>query len=254
MLSNAEKERIGKKPFPGAGYMLSLRVRNKEVLMPRLFPLFLVLVSAAFGDILFQDDFDDGNADGWHEISMIHYDVIEGEYQMYGGYAENHGISFNGDDSGYMSTPDYSATCVITPEVGVFFGMMCRFVEDSDYKIMLVINDLNQSLTLYRWHSAGLTLLDQAAFPVQMNQQYRLRYEVSSDTFRGKAWIGEAGDEPAQWMVSCTDTMSSAGSVALFCAGISADVSLSCFFDDVVVCDPLSSLSSFTWAAIKSHP
>ncbi len=213
--------------------------------------LTLLCISAVSGGILFQDDFNDGNADGWHEISMINYDVIEGMYRMYGGYAENHGISFNGDDSGFMSTPDYSAVCRIVPETGVFFGMMCRFIEDSDYKIMLVLSYQHQALRLYRWGSTGLNILDQTAFSVQMNHQYRIRYEVTGDIFRGKAWTGEPWEEPDLWMVSCTDTLSSAGSVALFCAGLT-DVSLSCLFDDVIISDTVSSLTPHTWSDIKS--
>lgn len=217
-----------------------------------LLPLYL-LMSALFGGVLFQDDFNDGNADGWHEVSMVSYDVVEGMYRMYGGYEENHGIAFNGDDDGYMSTPDHSASCRIIPETGVFFGMMCRFSEDTDYRIMLVLSHLHQQLRLYRWGAFGLDLVGSAPFTVELYEEYWLRYEVQGSSFRGRAWTGGASAEPQDWMIDAQDTLSIAGSVALFVAGLPYDrVSLSCRFDDVVVSEPPLPAEASTWAFIKA--
>jgi hypothetical protein len=205
--------------------------------------------------VLFQDDFDDGDAQGWHEISMVNYDVVDGMYRMYGGYEENHGITFNGDDNGYMSTADYSTTCMIVPETGSFFGMMMRFSEANQHNIMIVLSDLHQDLRIYSWHLYGITLLDSESFPVEMNQQYWMRFEVLGDVFRGRAWTGGPGQEPDQWMVSAVDSLSLPGSVALFCAGLPyGKVSLSCRFDDVTVSVPVSEFSQGTWGSIKRTP
>jgi hypothetical protein len=209
----------------------------------------LLLAGVCPADVLFEDDFDDGDASGWHEISMVEYDVIEGMYRMYGGYEQNHGISFNGDLEGTMSVPDYSAVCTVLPETGTFFGMMVRFREDAAANIMLVLSLPQQTVVLYRWNWTGITLLDQAPFEVLQGTEYRIRFETVGEVFRGKAWTGE--EEPAEWMVSASDTLAAPGSVALFCAGIS-DVSLSCLFDDVVVTGSPSPLESVSWGAVKA--
>lgn len=212
-----------------------------------------VLCLAAFGGVLLQDDFDDGNADGWHEISMVNYDVVQGMYRMYGGYEENHGISFNGDDSGYMSTPDYSAVCRMIPETGVFFGMMCRFSEDSDYNIMIILSHQHQRLMIFKWDWYGIYVLDDVPFSVQLFQEYWLRCEVQGDVFRGRAWTGGLSAEPTDWMVQAADSLSVPGSIALFCVGLPYDlVSLSCRFDDVTVTDVSSVLTGMTWAGVKT--
>jgi len=209
----------------------------------------LALAATGSGGVLFQDDFDDGDADGWHEASMCGFDVIEGMYRMYGGYEENHGISFNGDMAGYMSTPDYSTSVLVLPETGTFFGMMARFRLENPYNIMLVLDLPQQRLRLLRWNWSGITLLDQTDFTVEPWTAYMVRLEVAGSTFSGRAWTGP--DEPAFWMVSASDTLSSAGSLALFCAGVS-DASLSCMFDDVVISQVPSALESRTWGFIKS--
>jgi len=203
----------------------------------------------AWADVLLQDDFDDGDALGWHEASLVEFDVVDGMYRMYGGYEQNHGISFNGDLDGYMSVPDYSAVCLILPETGTFFGMMARFSQDVGANVMLVASLPHQALMLYRWNWTGITLLDQAAFEVAPGNAFRMRFEVSGTTFSGRAWTG--GTEPGVWMVSASDTLSGPGSLALFCAGLS-DVSLCCLFDDVEVCGPPAALEGSTWGALKA--
>ena len=201
--------------------------------------------------VFFYDDFDDGTADGWHEISIVEYDVVDGMYRMYGGYEENHGISFNGDSAGYMSIPDYSARSLVLPETGTFFGMMVRFREDAPYNLMLVLGEPHQSLRLYRWHWVSIELLDSEPFDVHTGEEYWMRFETCGQDYRGRVWTGGPENEPDWWMVSAVDTLSSPGSVALFCAGL-ADVSLDCRFDDVEVTDVSQVFSPATWASVKT--
>lgn len=217
-----------------------------------ILPVLMLLLCLSYDNILFQDDFDDGDAEGWHEVSMVKYDVVDGMYRMYGGYEENHGITFNGDLEGFMSTPDYTAVSRVVPEVGVFFGLMCRYSETADYRIMLVLSYEHQKLRLYRWGASGLSVLDDVPFRVELYHEYYVKCRVEGEYFRGKAWTGNPSDEPGEWMVEARDTLSSAGSLALFCAGIPyGRVSLSCRFDDVVVTGNSSSLRHDTWAGIK---
>jgi hypothetical protein len=220
--------------------------------------IFIAVLSYAaesYGTTYFSDDFDDGNADGWVEISMIEYEVVDGMYYFHGGYQENHGISFNGDNLGFMSVPDYSASCRVILETGYFIGMLIRFREDVDYNLMLLLCPPEQKLRLYRWYWSGTILLDQVSFPVNYDEEYWLRFEVEDDLFRGKAWSGDPGDEPSSWMVSTQDSsVTWPGSLGLFCVGINSrgKASLSGRFDDVTVTDPIQSiLSSGTWACLK---
>jgi len=219
--------------------------------MHQILLLLLLIPALSVSATLFYDDFNDGTADGWHEISMVEYEVVDGMYWMHGGYEENHGISFNGDAAGFMSVPDYSATCLVLPETGTFFGMMIRFREDTPYNLMLVLSEPHQSLRLYRWHWTTIEILDHQPFEVNLGQEYRIRFEVSGTDYRGRAWTDDSADEPDWWMVSATDSLSAPGSVALFCAGLS-DASLSCLFDDVDVTGIPEGFNTATWAVLKT--
>jgi hypothetical protein len=218
--------------------------------------LVLLLPCTGMTDVLFSDDFNDGNADGWFELNMIEYEVVDSMYYFHGGYEENHGISFNGDNAGFMSVPDYSAMCSVILETGYFIGMLTRFSEIAEYNLMLVLCPPTSELRLYSWHWTGLVLMDDAYFPVEYGQQYWLRFEAEGIHYRGKAWSGEPGDEPGTWMVSADDAgVTGAGSIALFCVGVSSDekANLSGLFDDVVVSDPIPSvLQSGTWGCLKA--
>jgi len=221
----------------------------------RMMTVFLAAVAAPRADTLFSDDFGDGDADGWFEISQIEYQVEEGMYWFHGGYEENQGISYSGDSAGFMSVPDYSARCRMIIDTGYFIGLFVRFREDAPYNLMLLLCPPEQKLMLYSWHWTGVTLLDWEPYPVEYDEEHWMRFEVQGAEFRGKAWQGGTGDEPTFWMVSAFDsTVSLPGSVGLFCVGLQGgDVSLSGRFDDVCVTDPAPTLlESSTWGSIKS--
>ncbi len=214
-----------------------------------------IFAGSSVGEVLFSDDFEDGNADGWNEISLIEYEVVDGMYYFHGGYEENHGLSFNGDDLGFMSIADYSVRCRMIIETGYFIGLFVRFREDVEYNLILMLCPPEQELRLYSWHWVGLILLDQISFPMNYDEEYWMRFEVENDLFRGRVWSGEPGDEPSSWMVSAQDSaVTWPGSFALFCVGISSDgkASLSGRFDDVTVTDPLPAVfEGCTWGFLK---
>ncbi len=204
------------------------------------------------GSLLFGDDFEDGNADGWQELSMVEYTVEEGMYHFHGGYEENHGIAARADGDS-MSTPDYAAVCLVRPEVCYFAGSMVRFDPEAPYNLMLVLSSLHQALVIIRWDWSSIELLDQASFGVSYGSDYMVRFECRGDVFRGRAWpAGET--EPSGWMVQTTDPAGRPGSMALFAAGVSGahDVSLSCRFDDVSVTTLQSGLTPGSWGGIKA--
>lgn len=210
----------------------------------------LTLVSTVF----FQDDFNDGNADGWFTVGPSNYEVQNERYHFSGGGAVNDATSYRGDTGEVMSTPDYSMRADVEIDVGIFGGMMTRYSEDGLYNMMLVLSVPHQALNLYRWHWSSIELLESYSFPVQTGTTYTMRMQCSGNSFAGRAWLpGES--EPEDWFVSATDTLSRTGAAALFSAGTSkdpTDVYLSCFYDNVTVETPEPwALSQSTWAGIK---
>jgi hypothetical protein len=211
----------------------------------------LVLTASVF----FQDNFNDGNADGWYTVGPSNFLVQNGWYNFNGGGAVNDATSYRGDSGEQMSTADYSMCTDVIIDVGVFGGMMVRYTEDGLYNMMLVLSVPHQALRLYRWHWSSIELIDSYDFSVQAGTAYSVRFQCSGNIFAGRAWLpGES--EPEEWFVSATDTLTRNGSAALFSAGTSkqvTDVYMSCFFDNVTVETPEPwALTQTTWAQVKS--
>lgn len=205
--------------------------------------------------ILFQDNFNDGNADGWFTVGPSTYSVEGNRYHFSGGGAVNDATSYMGDSGETMSIADYSARTDVDIDVGNLGGLMVRYSEEGEYNMMLVLNHPSQSLNLYRWYWTSIELLDSYTFPVEIGTTYRVKFQCIGNTFSGKSWrIEEA--EPTEWFVSATDTLSRNGAVALFAAGTSKKdnmVYLSCYYDNVVVEDPIPfALNQSSWATIKA--
>ncbi len=204
--------------------------------------------------VLFQDNFDDGNADGWFTVGPSSYLVQDGRYHFSGGGAVNDATSYRGETGEEMSTPDYSMCTDVELDVGFSGGMMVRYSEDGLYNIMLVLSEQHQALILFRWHWSSIELMKSFSFPVQTGITYSMRMQCSGETIAGRAWLpGE--NEPEEWFVTATDTLSRSGAAALFAAGTSkgsTDVYLSCFFDNVIVETPEPwALTQTSWAGIK---
>lgn len=214
------------------------------------------VIAAVFAllSIFFQDDFNDGNADGWFTVGPSEYSVEGGRYHFSGGGAVNDATSYRGDLGEEMSTSDYSMVSDVEIDVGSLGGMMVRYREDGEYNLLLVLSLPGQSLNLYRWYWSSIELIDSYSFPVQTGSTYRVRFQCSGDMFAGRAWYPEE-PEPEEWFVSTSDTLSEPGSAALFAAGVFKDSSrvyLSCFFDNAVVETPEPwHLESDTWAGLK---
>jgi len=211
----------------------------------------LVLTASVF----FQDNFNDGNADGWYTVGPSNFQVQSGWYNFNGGGAVNDATSYRGDSGEQMSTADYSMRTDVIVDVGIFGGMMVRYSEDGLYNLMLVLSVPHQALRLYRWHWSSIELIDTYGFSVKRGTAYSVRFQCSGNTFAGRAWLpGEP--EPEEWFVSTTDTLTRSGSAALFSAGTSkqvTDVYMSCFFDNVTVETPEPwALTQATWAQVKS--
>ncbi len=213
------------------------------------------VILTAFAAVLFQDNFSDGNADGWFQVGSSDYTVEDAQYHFYGGGAVNDATSYRGEQGETMSTQDYSLTSDVRIDVGTFGGCMVRYREDGPYNLLLVLGLPQQSLNLYRWHWNSIELLDACPMTVIEDTYYTVRFQCNGNTFSGRAW--ETGtSEPLEWSVWAQDTLSAPGSAALFCAGVFKEeprVYMSCWFDNVIVEDPEPwALVPFTWTEIKT--
>ena len=205
--------------------------------------------------VFFQDDFNDGSADGWFTVGPSEFAVEDGWYHFSGGGAVNDATSYRGDIGELMSTADYSMTADVKIDVGTFGGMMVRYREEGDYNMLLVLSLPGQSLNLYRWYFDSIELLDSHPMTVSENTPLRVRFQCSGNIFAGRAWNpGET--EPEEWFVSSSDTLSQPGSCALFSAGVFKEgsrVYMSCYFDNALVETPEPwSLLPETWGMIKT--
>lgn len=212
--------------------------------------LFLTLLS-----VFFQDDFNDGNDDGWYTVGPSVFAVEDGRYHFSGGGAINDATSYRGDLGEVMSVTDYSMIADVEIDVGTFGGMMVRYRENGAYNLLLVLSLPGQSLNLYRWYFSSIELIDSHPMTVSPDTPLRVRFQCSGNQFAGRAWtMGEA--EPEEWFVTAADTLSEPGSAALFSAGVykgDSRVYMSCYFDNALVEDPEPwSLRSNTWGILKT--
>lgn len=215
--------------------------------------LFIMAAVAAGDQVLFYDDFDDGNADGWTEEGTTEFDVVGGMYWLHGGEACS-GITWNGDASGVMSVPDYSIRVECVPEVCTDLAVVARFQSLDQSSYFLWFNVDWDVVYLMEYKTGQGSVIDQCGMEGIQGETYWLRLEVEGNDIRGKVWMGSAGDEPWDWIVSGTSTVATdPGSIGLFCIAWVKTVGLSCYFDEVEVTVPgAGALDPSTWAGIKA--
>ncbi len=150
--------------------------------MLKLSVFLLILSSTVFSDILFSDDFNDGNADGWTEEGTASFQVISGQYCI-SGINETFGGSYNGDSVGMMSVADYSFRVSVIPEFCTSAGLYARY-ESTGYFFWLLISPDYDLFMLYEMNPYYPTLLDQCSFNIQNEELYWLRVEVEGSKLR----------------------------------------------------------------------
>lgn len=212
--------------------------------------------SICYADVLFTDDFNDGNDDGWTHIGAASYEVINGEYCIYNQGDRGQGKSINGDASGVMSTSDYSLLCSIVIECGSEGGIFIRYEGVDQWYYRMVLRPYTARILLERKKDSGPTMvLDQHDKCLYFGIRYWIRLQADGDSVRGRIWSGSVSDEPDVWHLEAEDSVQqNAGSFGLFAGGYEKSrVCWSRIFDDVAVSTPLEQyLSQVTWASIKS--
>ena len=222
------------------------------------------LAALASAVTLFEDCFDDGDANGWTECcdepdSALYY-VQDGWYHMDLDVQTSGGIyAQNGDDTTgtphVMSCCDYTLYCKSkawspTPHVG--FGV--RTPEDplygECYALWLRYN--MGDVVIFRHEAGGgYVILDLEPFSLSYGQEYWIRFDVEGDQLCGKVWQGSISDEPLENTLEVVDnTYTDPGSVLVGCQMYDPG-SRHAAFDSVLVMGELG-LQSDTWGAIKA--
>jgi len=217
--------------------------------------LLILIVQICFGEVLFSDDFNDGNDNGWTHLGVAAFQVIDGRYFVHAQQSRGLGKSLNGDQSGVMSTADYSVLCSLVMECGRESGLIARYTGDDQWYYRMVVKPYSSRVLLERRNDSGPSVVkDQCSFTLVAGSDYWIRLEVEGNSIRGRIWDGSLDEEPENWMLTATDALQGeAGSFGLFASGY-GKIPWSSIFDDVIVSVPAGQqLSSETWATVKTN-
>lgn len=227
----------------------------------KTFTIALLLLPAMLlgEEILFEDDFSDGYADGWMPL------YAEGTYFVNDGF--RYDISYDGENdvdpcvirgdssSIYMTVNDYS---VLLEGIGHapsdFIGIFIRgSLSHTGYVMWLRFSSNN--VDIFRHDGPGVwSPIASISHDVNLEEYYWLRFECDGDDLRGKVWQGEPGDEPAEWLVTVVDgTWDNYGFAGFVTGKYYSNGSSHAELDNVVVTslDP-GALDQTTWAHIKA--
>lgn len=215
---------------------------------------------------LFEDDFDDGNADGWFEFTTgipdsTSYYVESGWYHMELSGVSGTVMSYNGDveDSSphTMSIPDYRLYCQVTAYPGAeHVGFGCRMlspVESEQGYILWLRYDLPTDVVIWRHDEPSVwSELAQSDYSLAYGETYWICFRLDGGLLHAKVWQGELADEPAEWLLTAYDTTYyEPGSIGMGCHSFGTGMKHAAF-DEVMVVDPTGALAPTTWGAIKS--
>lgn len=138
-------------------------------------------IELAPGAVLFQDDFEDGNADGWKTTGGTWGVIADGADQVFNqSNLLNEALAFAG---GGWSNYTYSAKVKLLNSAANA-GLTFRASNASNY-YMFRINNSTKAVELYKKVNGTLTLLSSAAFSNSINQWYTLKVTASGNQITG---------------------------------------------------------------------
>lgn len=217
-----------------------------------------IAMAAASAELLFSDDFDDGNADGWLEFfTGAEYTVENGWYRMtHSDPDEASAVSTNGDQAGSMSVADYSMRVQLSAEAGqVLIAVRYNVAQYTCY--FFAVNPEDDYIAIARSDGLGTPVtLSANAYDLTYGEEYWARLEVCGNLLGAKIWQGTVSDEPGNWtLMANDDTYSGPGSIGLGGhdddQGGSADLDVK--YDNVEVFDDVSlDFDQSTWGSVKA--
>lgn len=214
----------------------------------------------ANADTLFEDNFSDGNADGWSAWTSgyganAQYNVIDQEYVLSNsGSGWIPAAAHNGDQGGIMSTADYSIVAQITPVSCFRAGILARGYIPTFTGYLLVIIPSQNTFGISKLTSSGPVSIASISMPLSFNETYWVRFELEGTSISGKIWQGAVEDEPSEWQLNCTNSLySEPGRMGAFCCNFGTDEKalLTVKYDNIFVFGAGSSLDQITWASVK---
>ena len=228
--------------------------------MKTLTIVLLALSTVLFSqDILFEDDFNDGDALGWI--------IVRSEGNYFVNDSLRYDISYDGPDqvpptvargdsaSLFMTVQDYSvlAECIPhLPSLLVGVGVMYSL---GDYGYICCL--WPEGDKFYIWRLDGILEeyvdLGSANCSIDWDESYWVRFECEGDTLRANVWQ-DPDPEPAEWMLIVSDTTYiNNGCVVLYATNVDGIGPAWAEFDNVVVTTiSPGALEQSTWALIKS--
>lgn len=230
--------------------------------MKALMCIVLILAGAAPAATLLEDDFEDGDAIGWTELTnwpdSASYYVQDGWYHMEITKPSGYVFALSGDDQGsspwQMTVPDYSVVTRVkawegTSHLGVVVRMQHPVEELDAYVLWLRFNW--DDIQIHREFGGAYEVLAEADYPLDFEVPYWMRFEVFGGQLRGKVWQGDLSDEPVDFNVSASDaSYAEPGSVGMGCHSFSGGLK-HVAFDHVIVTDTGYSMEAMTWGGIK---
>lgn len=217
----------------------------------------LLISTIALADILFEDDFNDGNADGWMEI------VPEATYEVnadlryefsFDGPENVDAISANYDGPGYMTVPDYSvrAEAIAHDPCDEIAIILRGSSEDTTGYFGMLRFDIGEASIRRLGAGPSWIVLASTSLNLVYEQSYWIRFECLGNMLYMKTWQGAIEDEPEEWLLSVEDeTYTDPGFFALMAAAYGGG-SYDGEFDNVCVTAPTQYFEHLTWGFIKA--
>jgi len=131
--------------------------------------------------LLFEDDFEDGNASGWTTVGGTWSVAVDGTKVYAQTSTSGEAIAYAGN--GAWSDYSYEAQIKLN-NANANAGLLFRYADASNY-YMLRLNDSNDSLELYKKAGGTMTLVASRPAAVSTGQFYTLKAVVMGGNIRG---------------------------------------------------------------------
>lgn len=225
----------------------------------KLFTVVLVLCLSVLNaqTVLFEDDFTDGNADGWIEWDTLATYEVNGDlrYQLsYSGADDVDGIAARGDLGSVMSTNNYSVRVkAIAHSPTDYIGVGLRLTQQLQGYVAylrILYNDvcICRHESEYIYDFIGIENIA----TVNYDEPYWIRFKCENEFLMVKVWQGQSYEEPDEWLLVTSDTTYSNNGCAVLASANHLEGACDTEFDNVQVIGYPTSLEQSTWGQIKA--
>ena len=185
-----------------------------------LFLVFLLSISFVNANVLFSDNFEDGNSDGWIEV-VDDWQIRNGTYctDMIGGSTGNVGHVATGSNlwSNYTFKFDVIPKFPATSNgnvIGVY--IMAQEPRAFNFNGYAAPVGYNSEVALAKYVNGfptDIIKLTNPAFTLETGRTHSVKYQKIGDILRLKVW--EVGEQEPDWQIQAQDSTYSSGLVAV---------------------------------------